>query len=271
MKIPKEFNYAEAYLTLRCNFNCDYCINDFGGIERKRKEISGDEWIELLNNIDFRDIPLTLGGGEPTLHKDFYKIINNLETKVDLLTNLQFDVDEFIQNVSPDVFTKSDIPFYCPIRISYHVGQSDEKELISETKKLRDNGFNVGVFSLFHPHYINENMRIAWLCAQEKIPVYQKDFLGKINGKMYGYFKYPNGIDNEEKKDVSCRIRELLISPEGNIHRCHRDLYKNENPVDVDYEFRPCSNFGECNPCDLKLKTNKYLREVDCQVEIKNG
>ena len=28
MKLPKEINYAEAYLTLRCNLDCDYCIND---------------------------------------------------------------------------------------------------------------------------------------------------------------------------------------------------------------------------------------------------
>ncbi len=269
IKLPERYNYAEAYLTLRCNFACDYCINDFDRVDRRREELSGDEWIKLLNSIDFGNVPLTLGGGEPTLHKDFYEIVNGLKTKVDLLTNLSFDVDEFIEKVSPDRFTKSDIPFYCSIRISYHVGQSNEEELIAKTKKLRDNGFDVGIFSLFHPHHINENMRMDWKCAQERIPTYPKDFLGKINGKMYGYFKYPDGVDNKKKKDVQCRTRELLISPEGNIHRCHRDLYRNENPVDMDYRFRPCSNFGDCNPCDLKLKTNRYLKEVDCQVDIK--
>ena len=220
-----------------------------------------------MNNIDFKNISLTLGGGEPTLHKDFYKIITNLETKVDLLTNLRFDVDEFIENVSPYVFTKSDIPFYSSIRASYHVGQSNEKEIIGKIRKLRDNGFNVGLFSLSHPHNINKNMKMAWLCSQKKIPIYQKDFLGDINGEMYGYFKYPNGIENEKQK-VICRTRELLISPEGNIHKCHRDLYKNENPTDISYKFRKCNNYGDCNPCDVKLKTNKFLKEIDCQVEI---
>ena len=170
IKIPKEFNYTEAYLTLKCNFNCDYCIN--GDVDRKRKQISGDKWIKLLNGIDFRKVPLTIGGGEPTLHKDFYKIINNLETKVDLLTNLQFNVNKFIKNVPKDVFTQSNIPFYASIRASYHVGQSNEEELIEKTKKLRENGYNVGIFHLSHPYYINENMKMAWLCSQEKIPIY---------------------------------------------------------------------------------------------------
>ncbi len=272
-KLPKEYNYAEAYLTLKCNFRCGYCVNDFEKVDRKRSELSGDEWIKLLNDIDFNDLSLTIGGGEPTLHRDFHKIINGLETKVDLLTNLTFDVDKFIKNVSPDVFTKSDVPFYHPIRASYHVGQSNEKELIAKTKKLRDNGFNVGLFYLFHPHNINENMKMAWLCAQEKIPIYPKDFLGEIRGKMYGFFKYPDGVGyaggvGNEKKDVHCRIKELLISPEGTVHKCHRDLYQSENPTDIGYKFRPCKNFGGCNPCDLKLKTNKFLRAIDCQVEI---
>ena len=37
---------------------------------------------------------------------------------------------------------------------------------------------------------------MAWLCSQERIPIYQKDFLGRIGGKLYGYFKYPDGIEN---------------------------------------------------------------------------
>ncbi len=96
MKLPKKYDYAEAYLTFRCNLSCDYCINKAGGL-KKREELSASEWIKGLNKIDFGETSLTIGGGEPTMHEDFYKIVNGLkglnglnglkEVKIELLTN----------------------------------------------------------------------------------------------------------------------------------------------------------------------------------------
>ena len=100
-KLPNEFNYAEAYLTYRCDFGCSYCINGMNNKEREQEEMCGEEWIKGLNKLNMNDISITLGGGEPTKHKDFYKIINGIEHKIDLLTNLDFNVDEFIDKVSP--------------------------------------------------------------------------------------------------------------------------------------------------------------------------
>ena len=31
-KLPKEFNYAEEYITFRCNFDCSYGINKRNGL-----------------------------------------------------------------------------------------------------------------------------------------------------------------------------------------------------------------------------------------------
>ena len=104
---------------------------------------------------------------------------------------------------------------------------------------------------------------------------FPKDFLGKWNNQVYGTYKYPEGLSGNRKK-VKCRTRELLIDPSGEIYKCHRDLYKIENPINnithkdfnIEDKFRVCDNYGGCNPCDVKLKTNFYLKEVDCQVEI---
>jgi len=278
IKLPKEINYAEAYLTLRCNLNCDYCINNVGGVERKRKELSADEWLNGLNQINFGKIPLTLGGGEPTMHHQFYDILDGLNslTKIDLLTHLMFNIDEFIKRASPDRFTKSSNSAYRSIRASYHVTRHNPRDLIKRARKLQDAGFSIGIFGLTHPANAVPNMQMAELARQEQVLFIPKDFLGRFDGKMIGHYKYPEGLDGK-LKTVKCRSKELLISPEGNIHKCHRDLYRNEYPIGnirddfkIEHKFRLCSNYGECNPCDMKLKTNQFLDKIDCQVEIKN-
>ena len=102
-----------------------------------------------------------------------------------------------------------------------------------------------------------------------------KDFLGEYDNDFFGYYKYPKALDGIPKQ-AKCRTRELLIGPEGNIYRCHRDLYNAEDAIgniaDQDLEitdsFRPCTNYGKCNPCDIKLKTNRFLQMGNCTVEI---
>jgi len=272
-KLPDEINYAEAYLTFRCNLSCSYCINAYGGISRRRKEMSGSEWIDALNKLDFGDIPITFGGGEPTLHRDFYEIINGVNPKVDLLTNLQFNEDEFIEKTTPELFTEGQ-EAYKSIRASYHVEQMDSDDLIEKAKKLQEAGYKIGIFGIRHPFNDEANIEMTELARQNQIYFFVKDFLGEHNGELYGHYKYPDGLNGIEKK-VQCRSRELLISPEGNVHRCHRDLYLEDNPIGnikdgVDlYKWRDCSHFGNCNPCDLKLKTDRFLQTGNCQVEIK--
>ena len=67
IKLSKEINYAEIYYTLRCNLKCAYCINAVDGIIRNREEKGYKELAKAINNIDFGNLTLTIGGGEPTL------------------------------------------------------------------------------------------------------------------------------------------------------------------------------------------------------------
>ena len=73
-----------------------------------------------------------------------------------------------------------------------------------------------------------------------------------------------------------CRPSELLINPAGYIFKCHADLYANRNFIGhiLDDEikfpaFTECENFGHCNPCDVKLKTDRFQQHGYCAVEIK--
>ena len=61
-----------------------------------------------------------------------------------------------------------------------------------------------------------------------------------------------------------CKTSELLIDPFGEVYRCHHDLYNQLNTVgsilDPEFEikdiFRSCQYYGNCNPCDVKIKNN---------------
>ena len=278
VKLPKRYNYAEAYLTLRCNLGCTYCINAMSGkIVRERNELTSSQWAEGLNRIDFGDIPLTFGGGEPTLYKNFFSLFEQLNShiKLDLLTNLEFDIKTFIQLLSPEKFNNSYNPAYKSIRVSFHAEKMDSHRLIDKVEQLQEAGFTVGLFGLNHPRNVEHNMIMTELARERKIFFFVKDFLGKQDHEMFGYYKYPKALDGIPKH-AKCRTRELLIGPEGNIYRCHRDLYKAEDAIgniaDQDLEigdsFRPCNNYGKCNPCDVKLKTNRFLQMGNCSVEI---
>ena len=274
-KLSDKIRYAEAYLTFRCNLHCSYCINKESGLE-DRKEMTGEGWLLNLNEIDFGDVPLTLGGGEPTQHPDFYKILNGLrdDIKVDLLTNLQFDIDSFIRQVSPDRFKQSDNPSYRSIRASFHPHQVGADDLVEKAVQLQDNGFKVGIFGINHPHNAEANMYMSEVARQKKIYFFIKDFLGTFKGQLHGVYKYPEGLDGKRKR-VLCESSELLIAPDGDIHRCHRDLYHSDFSIGhiSDDELPPvqktiCSLFGQCNPCDLKLKTNRFLQMGQCAVDV---
>jgi len=80
-------------------------------------------------------------------------------------------------------------------------------------------------------------------------------------------------------KKVLCRTTELIIGPNGNIYRCHSDLYANRKPIgnllDSDFEiedkFRECDFYGHCNPCDIKIKTNRFQQFGHTSVKIKRA
>ena len=277
MKVPERYNYIAAFLTLRCNLGCTYCLNAVSTLAKERVELSGDKWIFGLNRLNIReDVPITLEGGEPTKHPDFYKIVEKVKHPIDILTNLQFDVDEFINKVDPVWFNKKRHLSYKSIRASFHPERMDLEVTLGKAVKLQNNGFNIGLFALNLPENIEQNMIMTEKAREEKIYFFIKDFLGKRDGRLFGHFKYPDAL-NGHKKEVICKIKELLIAPDGNVYRCHRDLYADENSVtnlllknfQIEDIFRPCKVYGSCNPCDVKLKTNRFLEMGSCSVEVK--
>lgn len=276
--VPETYNYIGIFLTFGCNLNCSYCINKFEHNLKKRKSSSCKDWVKHLNRIESRlDLPITLQGGEPSIHPDFIYIINNVKPtlNVDILTNLQFDIEDFIKKVDPER-VKRNAP-YASIRVSYHPETMDLDDTIDRTLKMLKAGFSIGIWGVRHPIY-EEHIKAAQAKATERgIDFRTKEFLGEYNGRTLGTYKYPGACDKKFKKKVLCKTTEFLVDPEGSVFRCHHDLYKGVNPIgnlfNPDFEvqdvYRDCDYFGYCNPCDIKIKTDRFQQYGHTAVDIK--
>ncbi|MDD5287337.1 MAG: radical SAM protein, partial [Desulfuromonadaceae bacterium] len=285
---PKDdHNYIAFFLTLACNLSCPYCINLHDGVLRssqgRRAQMNPEEWIAAANRLVLRnDLPLTLQGGEPTLYKGFFRLVNEVkpEIKMDLLTNLTFNVDKFIRNVPVERFTR-EAP-YAAIRVSYHPGQNDIEDLIAKTYKLQEAGFRIGLYGIDHPDKETREhiLKTQAHCLALGLDFRLKEFLGEHAGTMYGTFKYEGCFNGEELKECECRTTEIIADPAGNVFKCHSDLYNGRDPIahilDEDFNedsietFRKCHFFGECNPCDVKVTTNRFQVFGHTSVEIRN-
>jgi len=276
--IPDNYNYIAVFLTLRCNLSCSYCINRFGDFSSDQRLLSGDEWQRGLNRIISRpDLPVTLQGGEPTLHPGFFEIVNGLrpELAVDLLTNLELDPARFRAEIAPERFRR-EVP-YASIRVSYHPEVMEIKSLAAKVLALLEAGYSIGVWGVRYPGREQEVVEAQQYCRSLGIDFRTKEFLGEYDGVMYGTYSYPGACSRKLQTTVECRTSELIIGPDGGIYRCHSDLYAGRgalaNILDpelaISTDFRRCDNFGFCNPCDVKLKTDRFQSFGHTSVEIR--
>lgn len=274
MILPSHYNYISAFLTFGCNLSCPYCINKQGKLAHYAL-MPGSDWIRGLSKISCKNVPITISGGEPTIHPNFYEIVNGIDKPVDLLTNGQFDIGYFMSRIKPDKFKRG--AKYASIRISYHPGITKLEKLLRSVKTLKDNGYEVGIWAVNHPEHIEE-VRYAQRIATGKwlIDFRIKEYLGEWGSRIYGTYKYTKAVDGKPKR-CRCKPSELLIAPNGNLYRCHRDLYSNENSygnildktVQLLDKFMPCKNMGLCSYCDIKQKFDRFQIAGHCSVEIK--
>ena len=89
-------------LTYRCNLNCPYC---YVGSDRKKNELSTEEWFNIIKQIP-RYSFVTLVGGEPLVRHDFKEILfktsKRVFGKLNVVTNGILIDEEII-----DAFIKS--------------------------------------------------------------------------------------------------------------------------------------------------------------------
>jgi hypothetical protein len=281
LNLPPDYNYAAVFLTMACNLKCDYCINSFGTEadpkKSHRKIMRARDWIDGLNRLVLKpDLPVTLQGGEPSLHPDFYEIIGGIDARlnIDILTNLQFDIEEFMRRVPPGRI-KRDAP-YASIRVSFHPQVMKIDDIRNKILTLLGRGYSVGIWAVAHPSSMRDIDAAREQCIRDGIDFRLKEFLGLHENALHGRYKYPESLSEKTHSRVMCKPSELIIGPSGHVYRCHGDLYGGRAPVGhiLDESLRlgdthqPCDFFGFCNPCDVKIKTNRFQIDGHTSVDI---
>lgn len=70
-------------LTYKCNLLCSFCYNS----PKSRKELTGDQWIGVLDKLKSAGtFKISLTGGEPLAHKDFFRIAAGVRERGLVLT-----------------------------------------------------------------------------------------------------------------------------------------------------------------------------------------
>jgi len=278
IKLPTTYNYIGAFLTFACELQCSYCLNYQWGAKPKYKQLSSEQWIKGLNRLDVPiDLPVTIQGGEPTLHPGFYKIISGIHKhiSIDLLTNACFSLEEFLDKIPPERLRRRSK--YASIRVSYHMEQMELAPLVDKVVALLKRHYHIGVWIVDHPRD-RKMIKVAQrIMEKEGIDCRIKEFLGVYNDVLYGTYKYPAAVCGEVVSCM-CKPSEMLISPDGSVHRCHHHLYNNvdayahvlDSHVKLLDSHMECKYLGSCNSCDIKLKTNRYQEFGHCSVDVKS-
>lgn len=265
VSFPKEFDYLSVFLTFRCQYGCEYCQNrQQKEFRPERYEISARQWIEGLNRLELPEgFPVTFEGGEPSLHPGFFEILRQVRHPVNFLSNFEFDVQKLIANV-PASALRSPSPAYNPIRITFHPGWSSEARVIGKAHLLQEAGYSLSIYGVSHPDHV-ENLRgLQIRFADRGIDFRIKPFYGLAHGMAWGSYAYPDAWRNGHRKIRNCRLRSVLFDPQGDLYRCHRELFVGKNSrgnlnhpgFRLRYELEPCWRYGECSPCDVKIATN---------------
>jgi hypothetical protein len=283
--VPEDYDYVGIYLTDKCFLKCSYCLTNHHGAtfigKRDAVELSAKDWIKGLNRLVLpKDVPISLQGGEPFLSPGIWEILETIDQKVDIMTALPpFLTREHFLKLKTRSWNQRPAP-YPTIRVSFHKGQNDFKELVERIADLHDI-LSIGLYYLTHPSIPEEEIvEMKRYAKAEGVELRAKDFLGSYQGKMYGELKYPGAVEGKRNESaVLCKNTVVPIAPDGRIYLCHSDLYFNRmdralgNILDEDFQFPrehlSCPNFGLCSECDVKIKTNHFQQYGYTSVDIR--
>ena len=264
----RRFPYIRLSITDVCNFKCDYCLPDGYKIDKSdnRTFISAEEIKRLakaLSQLGVSKIRLT--GGEPTIRKDFFEIVNilkensgikktvittngyKLENLAEKLVESKLDgINISIDSLNKDTFKKI-------------TGHDRLEEILRGIKKLQSLGFN--------------NIKINAVLLKN-INSSEKDFeqwagFIKENDLDFRYIELMQTGDNHEyyrKFHISSKVFiEYLIKNNWIFQTLGKDAGPSKNYINPDYKgkFGLIAPYSKdfCKTCNrLRITSRGDLR-----------
>lgn len=241
-------NRLKLYLTLRCTARCPYCNNvcpdkaNFASI----KEAGIEEYQKFFELVEADQI--IVGGGEPTLHKDFIEIIKLSSTiykdTIIYSNGKKYSVDKIVQLENEKLH----------ICLSYHQTETSKEEFLEGYERLKEKGFK-----FYWTSAVKDKYRLAELYENTKwlkehnlniwiVPNWYDEPLVKcVEGKRY---------------TVRCYMPdEPAVAPDLRVYICRSRMFAQDRKYSWDMlkneklpESAICDKAGWCSMCDRENK-----------------
>ncbi|MFH0790842.1 MAG: radical SAM protein, partial [Candidatus Omnitrophota bacterium] len=191
----------------QCNYNCTYCFLHFekssSRIEAAR--LNTDEWLKIWEDIynKYGECEIQVTGGEPFCYPDFINLISNL-SKLHMFsfsTNLSWNVDEFINKVSPA---------RAKIDTSFHHEFIKIRQFIEKFQKLKKNGYLVSVTMVAYPGLLEKIYDFGKEFGDHGIKLVVYPYRGPYQDR-----NYPEGYTKEE----AVLLQKLNLQVGENVSR----------------------------------------------------
>ena len=239
-----------------CNFKCPYCtihaMKRAGNIQA-----TWQDWVKAFNRLDPEIMDIT--GGEPFLNKNLVDIINGLNCKIGLTTNLSQSILEFVQKVSPRKVIS--------MTLSYHPSQGMTQEaFIGKVLLLAHRGFSLNVNFVAHPEQMFLIPAVRHLFEGMGVR-FHVDPYAEDNQNRFQYSDVEkNFLAPFVEKDREFRIKDvektvncsggrnyLQVDPDGFAYRCMTMHLTTGEPIGniLDETFAPLKEDAICHMADL--------------------
>ena len=175
-------------LTYRCNLNCPYC---YVGDDRKKDELTTDEWFNIIDQIPWYSF-VTLVGGEPLIRKDFIDILMKTAKKtfgkLNVVSNGILINDEII-----DAFIKSKMMLLSVSLDGYGENHNINRNKAGIWDKIMDNFDNmnsrkkrpmVDIKTIVLENNLDDLVKLYKMCDEKKFNFLSISFLRNNNLKQ---------------------------------------------------------------------------------------
>jgi cyclic pyranopterin phosphate synthase len=175
-KYNRKIDYVRLSITDKCNFRCNYCMNEDAEFMKDNELLSLNEiekLVKALKELNFKNIRLT--GGEPTLRPDIIdiaKIIQNYfgefnittngslmyilskDLKKNGLKNVNFSLDSLTRETFRDITKRDDL-----------------NNVLNGLEKSLEIGLNVKLNTVIQKRNFNEVFELIEFAAKHKLPI----------------------------------------------------------------------------------------------------